>query len=399
MRSIPRRRLCGALCALAAGALCTSAALAQEVVKVGVIGPLSGPFSAAFGIPFRQGVETYAAQVGGKAGNVKVEFVWRDLEGPNPERAKALAQELVVKEKVQYLGGFVFTPNALAVAPLVQGAKIPTVIFNASTSVVVSKSDYFLRTSNTLPQVTVPVARYALEKGLKRVVTAVSEYGPGLDAENAFKATFEAGGGQVIEVIRMPVQATDFGPFMQKVRSLKPDALFGFLPFGPPTFGFVKAFADNGLKADGIKLLGTAETQESDLQALGDAALKVETGYYYSAAHESPENKAFLAALAKTHPGAVANPATVAAYDGARLIFRMIEATGGKADPDKALAAVKGFKFESPRGPVEIDAKTRDIVQNVYMRSVEKGAGGKLVNKEFKTYAAQPDHGPQLTKK
>lgn len=375
-----------------------SSAIAQEVVKVGVIGPFSGPFASAFGIPFRQGVEAYVAQNGDKAGNVKVEFVYRDLEGPNPEKAKALAQELVVKEKVQYLAGFVFTPNALAVAPLVTSAKIPTVIFNASTSMVVSRSEYFIRTSNTLPQVTVPVAKYALEQGVKRVVTAVSDYGPGIDAENAFKQTFEAGGGQVIETIRMPVNATDFGPFMQRIRSLKPDALFGFLPFGPPTYGFVKAYSDNGLRAAGIRFLGTAETQESDLQALGDAALKLETGYFYSAAHDSAENKRFLDSLAKVHPKAMANPATVSAFDGTRVLFRMIQATGGKPDAEKAVAAAKGFSFESPRGPVRIDANTRDIIQNVYMRSVEKAQNGSLINKEFKTYVAQPDHGLTLKK-
>lgn len=386
-----------AACAL--GAALAGGAWAQtSTVKVGVIGPFSGPFAAAFGTPFRQGVETYVAEQGDKAGAARVEFVWRDLEGPNPERAKALAQELIVKEKVQYLAGFVFTPNAMAVAPLIQSAKVPTVIFNASTSMVVGKSDYFVRTSNTLPQVTVPVAKYALEKGVKRVVIAVSDYGPGIDAETAFRATFEAGGGQVVETIRMPLNATDFGPFMQKVRSLKPDALFGFLPFGPPTFGFVKAYNDNGLKTDGIRFLGTAETQESDLQALGDAALKLETGYFYSAAHESPENARFLATLSKIHPKAVANPATVSAYDGTRVLYKMIEATGGKADADKAIAAVKGFKFESPRGPVTIDATTRDIVQNVYMRVVERAAGGQLVNREFKTYAQQPDYGLTMKK-
>lgn len=385
---------------LIAGALALAnlaPALAQEAVKVGVIGPFSGPFADAFGKPFRQGIEAWVAQNGDHAGKVKVEFVYRDLEGPNPEKAKALAQELVVKEKVQYLAGFVFTPNAMAVAPLITSAKIPTVIFNASTSIVVSRSDYFVRTSNTLPQVTVPVAKYALEQGVKKVVTAVSDYGPGLDAENAFKQTFEAGGGQVLETIRMPVNATDFGPFMQRIRSLKPDALFGFLPFGPPTYGFVKAYGDNGLRAAGIKFLGTAETQESDLQALGDAALNIETGYFYSGAHDSAENKRFLASLAKVDAKAVANPATVSAFDGTRVLYKMIEATGGKPDADKAIAAVKGLSFESPRGPVKIDANTRDIVQNVYMRKVEK-AGNLLVNREFKTYAAQPDHGLTLKK-
>ncbi len=373
-----------------------SAVQAQQVVKVGIVGPFSGPFASSFGTPFRQGVEAYVAQSGDKAGATRVEFVYRDLEGPNPERAKALAQELIVKEKVQYLGGFVFTPNALAVAPLIQSAKVPTVIFNASTSMILSKSDYFVRTSNTLPQVTVPVAKYALDMKVKRVVTAVSDYGPGVDAENAFRQTFQAGGGEVVESIRMPLNATDFGPFLQKVRALKPDALFAFLPFGPPTFGFVKAFNDNGLKAAGVRFLGTAETQESDLQALGESALKLETGYYYSAVHDSPKNKAFVATLAKAK--ATPNPATVAAFDGTHVIYKMIEATGGTANGAKAVEAVKGMAWESPRGPMKIDSQTRDVIQNVYMRVVEKQPDGQFVNREIKTYAAQPDYGQQLKK-
>lgn len=383
------------LLALAA-ALAGGAVHAQQVVKVGIVGPFSGPFASSFGTPFRQGVEAYVAQNGDKAGTTRVEFVYRDLEAPNPERAKALAQELIVKEKVQYLGGFVFTPNALAVAPLIQSAKVPTVIFNASTSMILSKSDYFVRTSNTLPQVTVPVAKYALDMKVKRVVTAVSDYGPGVDAESAFRQTFQEGGGEIVESIRMPLNATDFGPFLQKVRALKPDALFAFLPFGPPTFGFVKAFDDNGLKAVGVRFLGTSETQESDLQALGDAALKLETGYYYSAVHDSPQNKAFVETLAKVK--ATPNPATVAAFDGTHVLYKMIEATGGTANGAKAIDAVKGLAWESPRGPMKIDAQTRDVVQNVYMRVVEKQPDGRFVNRETKTYAAQPDYGLQLKK-
>lgn len=384
--------------ALASAILCATTVHAQTTVKVGIVGPFSGPFASAFGTPFKQGVETYVAQNGTTAGGVKVEFVYRDLEGPNPERAKALAQELIVKEKVQYLGGFVFTPNALAIAPLIQSAKVPTVIFNASTSMVVTRSDYFVRTSNTLPQVTVPVAKFALEQGVKRVVTAVSDYGPGVDAETAFRASFEAGGGQVVESIRMPLTATDFGPFMQKVRALKPDALFGFLPFGPPTFGFVKAYNDNKLKASGIRFLGTAETQESDLQALGEAALGLETGYYYSSAHDSAVNKAFLATLAKVDAKAEANPATVAAYDGTHVLYKMIAANGGQANGAKAIEAVKGLAWESPRGPMKIDAQTRDVIQNVYMRVVERRADGKFVNRETKTYPNQPDYGRDIKK-
>lgn len=364
-----------------------------DTVKVGVIGPFSGPFASAFGTPFRQGIETFVSLNGDPAPNTKIEFVYRDLGLGDPARARSLAQELITGEKVQYLAGFVFTPNALAVAPIIESAKIPTVIFNASTSVVVSKSNYFVRTSNTLPQVTVPVAKRALERGILRVITIVSDYGPGIDAEAAFKRTFEEGKGEIVESIRMPLSTTDFGPFLQRIRLAKPDALFTFLPFGPPTFGFVKAYNDNGLRQSGVRFLGTAETQETDLQALGDPAIGLETGYFYSGAHRSPENKAFVERLEKLFPGAIANPATVSAFDGTRALYTMIKATGGKADPTSAMAAIKGAKWESPRGPISIDPQTRDIIQNVYIRNVKRDESGKLINEEIQIYADQPDYG------
>jgi branched-chain amino acid transport system substrate-binding protein len=186
---------------------------------------------------------------------------------------------------------------------------------------------------------------------------------------------------------------------MQRVRSLKPDVLFGFLPVGPPTFGFVKSYNENGLRAEGIRFLGTAETSETELQALGAPALGLETGYYYSGVHDSPENKAFLASLAKVSANAVANPYTVSAFDGTHVLYKMVEATGGKQDADKAVAAVKGMAWNSPRGPMKIDAATRDVVQNVYIRKIERDATGKLVNREFKTYDMQPDYGRDAAKK
>jgi len=382
---------------IAALALSVTSA-AADTIKIGVIGPFSGPFASAFGAPFRQGIETYVAINGDTVDGNKVEFVYRDLGLGDPARARTLAQELINNEQVQYLAGFVFTPNALAVAPIVQSAKIPTVIFNASTSVVVSKSEYFVRTSNTLPQVTVPVAKRALERGIKKVVTIVSDYGPGVDAEGAFKRVFEEGGGTIMESVRMPLSTTDFGPYLQKIRLQKPDALFTFLPFGPPTFGFVKAYSENGLKEAGVTFLGTSETQETDLQALGDPAIGLETAYFYSGTHKSPENEKFVATLAKIHPGAIANPATVSAFDGTRVLYAMIKATGGKRDAAAALAAVKGQAWESPRGPIKIDANTRDIVQNVYIRVVKRDASGKLINDEVATFAAQPDYGVLFAK-
>lgn len=384
------------LCATAlVAAAFVQSAYAQETVKVGIIAPFSGGFAGSFGEPFRQGIETYVAMHGDPSDDLKVEFIYRDLPATDPGRARNLAQELVARDGVQYLGGFVFTPNAIAAAAVSEGAKIPTVIFNASASAVVSQSQYFVRTSNTLPQVTVPTAKDALEKGFKTVITAVSDYGPGIDAETFFKKTFEEGGGEVLETIRMPLSTTDFGPYLQNISLKSPDALFVFLPYGPPTFSFVNGYRDNGLDQAGISFIGLSETQESDLQTLGDAAVGLETGYFYSAAHESPENEAFLAKFDELFPNSDPNPATISAFDGTHVLYEMIRATEGQADPDAAIDAVKGLAWESPRGPVSIDPETRDIVQNVYMRVVERDEDGKLINKEVKTYEAQPDYGAQ----
>ncbi len=375
------------LAATVAGLLTlSSTAFAAETVKVGVIGPFSGPLSGAWGTPFKQGIETYAAQQGLKlVDGTEIEFVYRDLATVDPQKARALAQELIVRDKVQYLAGFVSTPDALAVASIIESAKVPSVIFNAAGPSILEKSQYFVRTSNTLPQITSPLAEYMVAQNLKKVVTAVADYSPGADAETTFKASY-AGKGEVIESIRMPLSTTDFGPFLQKIRLLKPDAFFVFLPAGPATFSFVKAYNENGLRADGIRFFGLSETQESDLQQLGDAAIGLETSYIYSAAHESKTNAEFLAAFKKKFPDGTANPATVMAYDGVHVLRRMVEATKGKRDPDGAISAVRGFSWESPRGPVRIDPKTRELVENIYIRKVQKDARGVLYNKEIQTF-------------
>ena len=378
---------------LAAGATALAAGtVSAQTVKVGIMGPFSGPF-AHYGALFKAGAEGYVASQGGKLAGQAVEFVYRDTGGPNPAGTKTLAQELIVRDKVDYLGGFVFSPNAFAVAPLIQESKTPTVIFNAATSDITTKSDYFLRTSYTLWQVTVPMAQHAYKKGIRKVVTAVTDYAPGVDAETAFKTEFGKLGGQVVESIRMPLKTTDFAPFAQRIKASGAQAVYVFLPGGPPNLGFVKAYNENGLRAAGIEFLGTAETDEHDLQKFGDAALGLSTAFHYSAAHDSEQNKAFVAALAAQNKDVVANYASVGAWDGMRLIHRMIEATGGKRDPDKAMAAARALKWESPRGPVSIDPTTRHITQNVYLRTVEKRPDGMLVNKEVQSFGPHGDHG------
>ncbi|MDN8613393.1 ABC transporter substrate-binding protein [Variovorax ginsengisoli] len=386
---------------LLAGAIALSFALATaaraDTVKVGIIAPLSGPYSVG-GKMWETTVKAFQKINGTSVGGHQVEVVWKDLADINPAQAKALAQELVVKDKVQYIGGLFFTPDALAVAAIAQEAKVPSVIFNAATSSILDKSDFLLRTSYTLPQVTVPAAKYALDKKVKTAVTLVSDYGPGLDAETAFVRTFAAGGGQVVEKIRVPLKTTDFGPFMQKVKTVKPDAIFVFGPGGPPTYAIIKAYSEAGLKQAGIRFIGTGETSEVDLPGIGDAALGLETALHYSPVHPSARNQQFIKAAAEISPSTIINATAVGAYDGMTVIYKMIEATDGRPDGAKALAAVKGWQWESPRGPVKIDAVSRELVQNVYVRVVEKDAAGKLVNREILTFDMQPDHGrsPEL---
>ena len=368
-----------------------STAASADVIKVGVIGTMSGPY-ALFGQNFKMGIDAWVAQHGSKVGDHEVEFIYRDEESPNPAKSKALAQELIVKDKVQYLAGLYFTPDAMAVAPLLEEAKTPLIVLNAATSAIVEKSPYIVRTSFTMWQNTVPAAQVAARNGSKKVAIAVSDYGPGVDAENAFKKTFEAAGGTVTEAIRMPLNTTDFSPIMQRIKDSGADTIFTFLPAGPPTLGFVKAYIDNGLKAAGVKLMSTGDVvTEPDLPNIGDSGIGILSTYHYAVSHDSPENRAFLDQIVKD--GGKLDEVTmtsVAAYDGARLIYKMIESTNGQRDPEKAVAAVKGMQWVSPRGPVSIDPATRHIRQNVYLREVAK-QDGKLVNKETQTFDAQPD--------
>jgi branched-chain amino acid transport system substrate-binding protein len=364
-----------------------------DTIKVGVIGPFSGPF-ALQGKNFKAGIDAYFAMKGKSVAGHDIEIVYRDVDQANPTKSKALAQELIVQEKVQYLGGFYFTPDAMAVAPLLEQGNVACVVFNAAASAIVLKSPYFVRTSFTLWQTTAPMARAAYARGIRKVITTVSDYGPGVDAETAFKKTFEAQGGQILDSIRMPIRTADFSPIMQRIRDSGAQAVFAFLPSGPTTLGFLKAFEDNGLKQKGIQFIATGDlTQEPDLPALGEQVRGVLTTFHYSIAHDSDINRRFVAAANK----AIGNPAdlsfpAVGAFDGMRVIAKMIEATGGKQDAAKAVDAVKGFAWESPRGPVKIDPNTRTIVQNIYLRKVDE-VKGKLINREIETFPDQPDPG------
>lgn len=373
------------------------AGAAAETVRVGVVGPFSGPY-AVYGKNFRLGIEAYLSKHGTKAGGHEVSFVYRDLDAPNPARAKAIAQELIVKENVQYLAGFYFTPNAMAAVPLLKEARVPLVVFNAATSAITASSPYVVRTSFTMWQNAVPAGRSAGRLGIASAVTAVSDYAPGIDAETAFRTTFEAAGGSVRESIRIPLGTSNFASVMQRIVDSGVDGVFAFLPSGPATFGFVRAFHESGPRQKGITLLTTGDVvPEPDLPALGDAAVGVYSTYHYAVSHASPENAAFLESIAAVggQRGEVTMTA-VAAYDGTHLLHRMIEATGGTRDPDRAVAAVKGLAWTSPRGPVSLDPVSRHIRQTVHLRVVERSGDG-YAHREIDSFPDQPDHGFDVT--
>jgi branched-chain amino acid transport system substrate-binding protein len=367
---------------------------AQNTIKVGVIAEFSGPF-ADYGAQIEAGMKAYMKEHGDTVAGKKVELITRDTKGPAPDVAKRFAQELITRDQVQFLAGFGLTPNAMAVAPVVTEAKVPMIISNAATSSITTKSPYVTRVSMTIPQVSAPMAEWALKNGVKQVYTVVADYGPGIDAETQFTKTFKAGGGEVVGTLRTPLQNPDFSAAIQRVKDAKPQAVFVFLPAGEQGIAFVKGFNERGLAAAGIKLIATGDiTDDHVLNAMGDPTLGLITAFHYSAAHESPENAAFLKAYADANDAKLGGPNFMAAagYDTMHVIYEVSKKLNGTIDGDKAMAVIKGMKWTSPRGPVSIDADTRDITQTVYIRKVEK-KNGKLANVEFDRIADVKDPG------
>ena len=368
--------------ALAATAvLAGGAAMAQDnVFKIGLILPMTGQ-QATTGRQIEAAARLYMAQNGDTVAGKKIELIVKD-DTSLPDVTRRLAQELVVNEKVNVLAGFGITPSATATAPISTQSKTPQVVMAAATSSITEASPYIVRTSFTLPQVSVALADWAPKNGIKKVVTLVSDYGPGIDAEKYFKERLQFNGGQVVEALRVPLRSPDFAPFLQKVRDAKPDALFVFVPSGAGA-AVMKQFVERGLDKAGLRLIGTGDVTDDDqLNDMGDGALGVVTSHHYSAAHPSAANKKFVDAFGRSNKGLRPNFMAVGGYDGMRVIYEALKKTGGKGGGDALLAAMKGQIFESPRGPVFIDAQTRDIVQNVYLRKVER-KDGQLYNVEF----------------
>ncbi|HMA70415.1 MAG TPA: ABC transporter substrate-binding protein [Xanthobacteraceae bacterium] len=376
--------------AAAAFAFTAASAQAQSTVKVGALLPMTGQQQST-GVQISAAIRLYMAQNGDTVAGKKIQVIFKD-DGAVPDNSKRLAQELIVNDKVNFLVGFGVTPAALAVAPLATEAKTPEIVMAAGTSIITERSPYIVRTSFTLPQSTVVMADWANKNGIKKVVSMVSDYAPGIDAEGSFKDTFTKGGGQILESIRVPLANPDFAPFLQRARDAKPDAVFVFVPSGQGGT-FVKQFIERGLDKAGIKIIGPGDVTDDDLlNGMGDQVIGTVTAHMYSAAHPTPTNKAYVAAFEKANPGLRPNFMSVGGYDGMHLIYEALKKTGGKTDGDSLIAAMKGVAWESPRGPMSIDPDTRDIIQNIYMRKVEK-VDGELYNVEFETFPNVKDPG------
>ena len=352
----------------------------QAPFRIGLIAPMTGPF-ASTGRQMEAGARLFMAQNGVNIAGRKIELILKDDTG-TPDVTKRIAQELVVNDKVDVLAGFGLTPLALATAPVATQSKTPMVNMLAATSAVIDASPYMVRVSMTLPQITLGIAEWAPKNKIRRVVTLVSDFGPGLDAERTFRDRFILNGGQILDSIRVPVRNPDFSPFLQKVRDLSPDALFVFVPSGVGA-AVMKQFNERGLAKAGIRMIGTGDVVDDDiLNDMGDVALGVVSSFPYSTAHPSALNKKFVEEFRKANKNMRPNFVAVYAYDGMRVIYEALKKTDGKGGGDALLAGMKGQIFESPRGQIYIDAKTRDVVQSVYIRRVER-VNGELYNVEF----------------
>jgi len=367
--------------ALAGAALIlgVSGASAQGTVKIGLINVLSGQFADA-GIQLDNGIKTYMKQHGDTVAGKKIELIRRDVGGVSPDLAKRFAQELVVRDGVDMLGGFLLTPNALAAADVSAQAKKFMVVMNAATSMIITKSPYMIRTSTTLPQIMDTFGKWAAKSGIKQCYTMVTDYGPGHDSEAAFVNAFKGAGGQIVGSVRFPVANPDFSAFIQRAKDLNPECIYIFVPGGAQPAALGKAFAERGI--DPKKILASGEvTAEQALANMGDASIGIVSAWHYDYKSKAPLNVAFVKAFNEMHKR---NPDffSIGGYDGMHAIYETLKKTGGKTDGESLINAAKGMKWDSPRGPMSLDPQTRDVVQTVYIRRVQK-VDGELVNLPF----------------
>ncbi len=376
------RRMLTTLAGIAAALVAAAPAHAQGTVKIGLIMPYSGQF-ADVAAQMDNAIKLYVKQKGDTVAGKKVEFIRKDTGGIAPDVAKRLAQELVVRDNVDILAGFVLTPNALAAGDVSAEAKKFMVVMNAATSIITTKSPYMARVSVTLPQLTETFGTWAYKNGIRKAYTMVSDYGPGHDAEQSFQRGFKDAGGEIVGSVRFPVANPDFAAFVQRAKDLNPEAIFIFVPGGVQPSAIGKALAERGIDPKKTKVLGMGElTEDEARKTMGDASLGILTVYHYDHNHQSALNRDFVKAFNAEYGGRNPNIYSIGGYDGMHLIYEVLKKTGGNTDAEAMIAAAKGMAWESPRGPISIDPETRDIVQTVYIRRVDK-VGNQLLNVEF----------------
>ncbi len=382
-----RRTVLKGVAATAASGILARSAAAQSVLKMGISMPMTGAGFNAVGRQLQAAIKLYMKQHGDTVAGRKIEITLRD-DGGIADNARRIIQEMIVNDKVDIVG-IGITPTSLAIAPLITEAKKATLVMSSGASITTTKSPYFVRAGFILAPQSWVMAEWAAKNGSKRAVTLVNDWAPGIEAETAFKTRFTQVGGEIIESIRIPLANPDFAPFLQRIRDINPDTAFIYFP-GTQASIFAKQFAERGLATSGIKIIGPGDlTDDDDLNNMGDQMLGMITAGVYSVAHNSALNKAYVAAFEKDNnfrPDFV----SLGGYDGMHLIYEALRKTGGNTDGDAMLAAMKGMAWESPRGPISIDPDTREIVQNVYIRKVEK-VDGQLYSVEFATYESVKD--------
>ena len=369
---------CGALLGVF---LIAASASAQDTIRIGLIMPYSGQF-ADTAAQMDNGIKLYIKRYGDSVAGKKIEILRRDTGGIAPDVAKRLAQELVVRDRVDILAGFVLTPNALAAGDISREARKFMVVMNAATSIITTKSEYMTRTSGTTPQLNEAFGRWAYKNGIRKIYMMVSDFGPAFDAEAAFQRGFKESGGEIVGSVHFPVANPDFAAYIQRAKDLHPESIYVWVPGGAQPAAIGKAFAERGVSTSATKILGQGElTYDEALKSMGDAGLGIITVAFYDRSHDSAANRAFVAAFKDSY-GRNPDPLAVGGFDGMHLIYETLKKTGGATDGERLISAAKGTAWESPRGPVSIDPETRDIVQTVYIRRVER-FDGELRNIEF----------------
>jgi branched-chain amino acid transport system substrate-binding protein len=371
--------------ALFAVSLAGAPAYAEETIKYGIVGPMSGPF-AVMGENWRQGLEAYIAQHGDTFGGRKVEIIYRDT-GADASKAKQLVQELVVRDKVSFLGGFGLTPEAAASAPVINSAKVPAFLFHTASPALMTQSPYYVRMGQNIATNAEVAAAWALKNGKKTAYVAVADYAPGIIVLDAFKKYFTDHGGKIVGEDRIPLNTVDFSPFAERIAGAKPDVVPMFIPPGSPAVGFVKALAARGVMKDST-VIGQGEAEDPDLQLFDDSVKGFHSSIYYSSTEETPENKAFIAALqAKFGPHTLASTFTVGAYDSMGVIAMLLEKQAGQPlDSAKEMDLIKGFSWTSPRGKVTFDPTSREPIEDFMIREVRPVEGGGYRNVIIDTF-------------